>query len=168
MRSAPRFRIMHISDFDYELPPGRIAREPVRPRDASRMMVLDRAAGQWIDSAFRQLPDFLNPSDLLVINDTRVIRARVRGRLERGRELDVLFAGPVSGEAWEVMVQHSKRIRPGDRIVFADGEFEGVFGETRPHGLRLLRISGTHPGIRSSEFPGASLKFLEKHGHIPL
>jgi S-adenosylmethionine:tRNA ribosyltransferase-isomerase len=146
---------MHISDFDYELPPGRIAREPVRPRDASRMMVMDRAAGQWIDSAFRQLPDFLNPSDLLVINDTRVIRARVRGRLVKGRELDVLFAGPVSGDDWEVMVQHSKRIRPGDRIVFANGEFEGVFGETRPHGLRLLKLS----------FP---FSLLEKHGHIPL
>jgi S-adenosylmethionine:tRNA ribosyltransferase-isomerase len=147
---------MHISDFDYELPPDRIAREPVRPRDASRMMVIDRATGQWIDSTFRQLPDFLNPSDLLVINDTRVIRARVRGRLERsGRELDVLFAGPVSAKVWEVMVQHSKRIRPGDRIVFAVGEFEGIFGETRPHGLRLLTLS-------------SPFSLFEKHGHVPL
>src|SRR5215831_5828387 len=98
---------MHISDFDYELPPELIAREPVRPRDASRMMVLDRATGQWIDSAFRRLPDFLSPSDLLVINDTRVIRARVRGRLERAagaaRDVEVLFAAPAGGDAWEVM-----------------------------------------------------------------
>ena len=132
-------------------------------------MVLDRAAGQWIDSAFRQLPDFLNPSDLLVINDTRVIRARVRGRLERGRELDVLFAGPVSADAWEVMVQHSKRIRPGDRIVFANGEFEGVFGETRPHGLRLLTMVMGDEFGRQGVAPLVSLNsFLEQHGHIPL
>src|SRR5581483_919147 len=133
---------MHISDFDYELPPERIATAPARPRDASRMMVLDRAAGQWIDSAFRELPEFLEPSDVLVINDTRVIRARIRGRLERtSRELDVLFAGPVSEDSWEVMVTHSKRIRPGDRIAFADGQFICTFGETRPHGLRLLHMN---------------------------
>src|SRR5438876_12230099 len=105
MRSAPRLRIvtlpfsspwlMHISDFDYELPPELIAREPVRPRDASRMLVLERKTGLWIDSEFRKLPDFLNPSDVLVLNDTRVIRARVVGTLERrdgsAREVEVFF-----------------------------------------------------------------------------
>src|SRR5579883_709358 len=101
---------MRTSDFDYELPPELIAREPARPRDSSRMMVLDRTSGSWTDSRFRELPEFLDPSDVLVINDTRVIRARIHGRLERtSRELDVLFAGPVSEEAWEVMVTHSKR-----------------------------------------------------------
>src|SRR5437870_13089833 len=92
---------MHISDFDYELPAELIAREPARPRDASRMMVLDRRSGGragWIDSRFRDLPDFLQPSDVLVVNDTRVIRVRTYGRLERGsgssREIEVLFAAP--------------------------------------------------------------------------
>jgi len=155
---------MHISDFDYELPPELIAREPARPRDASRMMVLDRATGQWADSAFRQLPDFLEPSDLLVLNDTRVIRARITGRLERStgaaRDIEVLFAAPAAPDAWEVLCRPGKRVRPGDRIVFAGAEMEaleGTFGESRPHGLRLLHLP-----------PDRLLPFLERHGHIPL
>src|SRR5947209_2063410 len=91
--------LMRTSDFHYELPPELIAREPARPRDASRMMVLDRETGQWVDSTFRKLPEFLRPSDVLVINDTRVIRARVCGKLERARgsprEVEVLFAAPL-------------------------------------------------------------------------
>src|ERR1041385_962477 len=98
---------MHIADFDYELPPELIANEPARPRDASRMMVLARRSGEWIDSTFRQLPDFLDPSDVLVINDTRVIRARIHGRLERAtgtsRDVEVLFAAPLADNTWEVL-----------------------------------------------------------------
>ena len=156
---------MHISDFDYELPAELIAREPSRPRDASRMMVINRENGSWIDSHFRDLPDFLQPSDVLVINDTRVIRARTYGRLERGsgtsREIEVLFAAPADGagtNAWEVLCRPGKRIREGDRVIFADGEFEGVFGGSRDHGLRLLRI------ISNKRIED----FLEEHGHVPL
>jgi len=161
---------MHISDFDYELPAELIAREPARPRDASRMMVLNRRPSRpsgrgWIDSRFRDLPDLLQPSDVLVINDTRVIRARTYGRLERGsgtaREIEVLFAAPSGGaraNAWEVLCRPGKRIREGDRVIFADGEFEGVFGESRDHGLRLLRI------ISNKRIED----FLEEHGHVPL
>jgi S-adenosylmethionine:tRNA ribosyltransferase-isomerase len=151
---------MHISDFDYELPPELIANEPARPRDASRMMVLDRDSGEWIDSTFRQLPDFLNPSDVLVINDTRVIRARIHGRLERAtgtsRDVEVLFAAPVGKDVWEVMVRPGKRVRRGDRIVLAGGKVEGLFGIERNHGLRLLHIASHIDQI------------LESHGHVPL
>src|SRR5919198_6478825 len=98
---------MHISDFDYELPLKLIARQPVRPRDASRMLVLKRRTGRWTDSEFRHLPEFLNTSDVLVVNDTRVIRARIGGRLERARgttrEVEVLFAARVSESVWEVL-----------------------------------------------------------------
>src|SRR5215467_11879736 len=151
---------MHISDFDYELPPELIASEPARPRDASRMMVLDRSTGAWIDSAFRHLPDFLDPSDVLVINDTRVIRARIYGRLERAtgtaRDVEVLFAAPAGTNTWEVMVRPGKRVREGDRIIFAGGKLEGVFGAELNHGLRLLRIASHIDQI------------LESHGHVPL
>jgi S-adenosylmethionine:tRNA ribosyltransferase-isomerase len=162
---------MHISDFDYELPPELIAREPARPRDASRMMVLNRRSGGWIDSWFRDLPDFLQPSDVLVINDTRVIRARTYGRLERAsgttREIEVLFAAPAARAGWasradpnewEVLCRPGRRIREGDRVIFEDGEFEGVFGEARDHGLRLLRVISN----KSVE------DFLEARGHVPL
>ncbi len=153
---------MHISDFDYELPPELIAREPVRPRDASRMMVLDRRTGRWIDSAFHKLPEFLRPSDVLVLNDTRVMRARIHGTLERSggtsRQVEVLFAAPLPDGAWEVMCRPARRIRTGDRIRFAGGEVEGVFGEIRDHGLRLLHLGLSVP-IED---------FLERHGRVPL
>jgi S-adenosylmethionine:tRNA ribosyltransferase-isomerase len=151
---------MHISDFDYELPLELIAKEPARPRDASRMMVLNRETGRWIDSEFRNLPELLEPSDVLVLNDTRVIPARVVGKLERAdgntRDVEVLFAAPATENAWEVLCRPGKRIRTGDRIVFAGGKLEGVFGEGRQHGLRLLHLTS------------AVQDFLETHGHIPL
>src|SRR5438477_3820541 len=161
---------MHISDFDYELPPELIAREPARPRDASRMMVLNRETGQWIDSLFRKLPEFLQPSDVLVLNDTRVIRARLRGTLLRAgggtRELEVLFAAPAGlaapagPAAWEVLCKPGKRIRPGDRVVFGENQPEGIFGETRELGLRLLQLElGSWASIES---------FLDAHGRVPL
>jgi len=151
---------MRISDFDYELPPELIAREPARPRDASRMMVLDRESGKWIDSEFRKLPEFLKPSDVLVINDTRVIPARVSGKLERAngstRDIEVLFASPVNDNVWEVLCRPGRRIREGDRLVFSEGQMEGIFGEPRGHGLRLLH---TNSPVEA---------FLQAHGHIPL
>src|SRR2546423_54741 len=151
---------MQLSDFDYDLPPDLIAREPARPRDASRMMVLDRETGEWLDSAFRNLPEFLRPSDVLVLNDTRVIRARIHGRLKRAsgttRDVEVLFAAPAGPDSWEVMCKPGKRIRTGDRITFADGGLEGTFGETRDHGLRLLQVNS------------AVEEFLETHGRVPL
>src|SRR2546427_8165468 len=153
---------MRTSDFDYELPPERIAREPARPRDTSRMMVLNRKTGGRLDSRFRDLPDFLEPPDVLVLNDTRVIRARTYGRLERGsgtsREIEVLFAAPAGANAWEVLCRPAKRIRSGDRVMFGNSELEGVFGESRDHGLRLLQF---HPG-------SAVENFLQTRGHVPL
>ena len=151
---------MRTSDFVYELPPELIAREPARPRDSSRMMVLDRNTGGWTDSHFRNLPEFLNPSDVLVINDTRVIRARIHGRVDRqsgtNRDIEVLFANPSPSGAWEVLCKPGRRIRIGDRIVFGNGEIEGIFREIRDDGLRLLQLnSPIEP-------------FLETHGHIPL
>jgi S-adenosylmethionine:tRNA ribosyltransferase-isomerase len=154
---------MHISEFDYELPAELIAREPARPRDASRMMVLNRATGERIDSQFSRLPEFLNPSDVLVINDTRVIRARIDGKLERAaggtRDVEIFFATPAGNGSWEVLCRPGKRIRSGDRIRFVGGKIEGVFGERRDHGLRLLHFDSGNTSVED---------FLETHGHIPI
>ncbi len=153
---------MHISEFDYELPPELIATEPVRPRDSSRMMVLDRETGYSTDSLFQQLPEFLRASDVLVVNDTRVIRARVFGRLERaaggGREIEVLVTTRLEGNTWEVLCRPGKRIRCGDAIVFGGGKLKATFDEVREHGSRLLRFD---PGVNVMEF-------LETHGEVPL
>src|SRR5439155_7251530 len=108
--------------------PELIAREPARPRDFSRMMVLDRRTGAWIDSRFRDLPEFLEPSDVLVLNDTRVIRARTYGRLERPsarptemtRAIEVLFAvpaAPAGPASREMLFRRGRRIPPCDRVI---------------------------------------------------
>lgn len=152
---------MQISDFDYELPQELIANEPVRPRDTPRMMVLDRQTGRYADSVFRQMCRYLRPSDVLVLNDTRVIRARIHGKLKRGtgtsREVEVLFAAPYAANIWEVLCYPGRRVRPGDRILFGCDEVEGIFGECRTQGLRLL------------ELPDTTVEdLLKRYGQVPL
>ena len=124
------------------------------------MMVLDRRTGQLTDSAFVNLPELLQPSDVLVINDTRVMRSRTYGTLQRAsgsrRKIEVLFAAPVGPDLWEVLCHPGKRIRPGDRVDF-DGA-AGIFGEATPHGLRLLEWKSS-VGVEA---------FLERYGHMPL
>ena len=153
---------MHTSDFDYELPPELIAKEPARPRDSSRMMALSRSTGDCTDTRFDNLPDFLESSDVLVLNDTRVIRARIHGRLERtsgtARDIEVFFAEPAGGGTWEVLCRPGKRIRGGDRITFGNHALEGIFGEAGEHGVRFLHLKPAE-GIGD---------FLEAHGHVPL
>src|SRR5262245_15072384 len=138
---------MHISEFDYQLPPDLIAQQPARPRDASRMMVLDRKTGALIDSEFRRLPQFLQPTDTLVLNDTRVIRARITGTLLRAngasRLVEVLFARCLSERSWEILCRPGKRVREGDRIVYGDGKMNGIVGQACDHGLRLLHLDSS-------------------------
>src|SRR4051812_18260662 len=118
---------MHISEFDYQLPDELIARYPANPRDSSRMMVL-KASGERIDTFFAELPHHLKSNDVLVINDTRVLRARTIARLERrngtSREMEIFFAEPY-GEpeknAWQVLCRPGRRIRTGDRAIFGEG-----------------------------------------------
>jgi len=156
---------MLISEFDYELPPELIAREPANPRDASRMMVLDSRSGRTLNSQFSALPDFLNPTDVLVLNDTRVIRARTMARLERSagtsREIEVFFAEPLeggSGNCWQVLCKPGRRIRPKDRAIFGNGELVGVFQEGQGDDLHILELQSSEP------VP----EILERLGRIPL
>src|SRR4030095_873364 len=149
---------MHVSDFDYHLPPELIARTPAEPRDASRMIVVDASSGSIADSRFGNLPDFLKPSDVLVLNDTRVIRARTRARLERrngtSREIEVFFAEPLSGSAWQVLCMPGRRIRPGDRAIFGNGAM-GIFQEGLGADLHVLEVE-------------SAATLLDVHGEVPL
>jgi len=153
---------MHISEFDYDLPSERIARMPAEPRDASRLMVVDAASREISDSQFSRFPEYLGPSDILVLNDTRVIRARTHGRLERGtggsREIEVFFAEPRSDDVWDVLCKPGRRIRPGDRVVFGDGEMWGEFQETAAEEIHRLKLHSAEPVIQ----------FLERRGDVPL
>ena len=151
-----------LSDFDYDLPPDRIAAEPVRPRDRSRLLLIDRRSGRLTDSTFRHLPSHLSEADLLVVNNTRVMKARVYGTLERsGRNVEILFANPKSDTAWEAMLRPGKRVRDGDRILVGESTRLSV-GERRDHGLRLLEIEQSPSS--STTVP----ELLACHGHVPL
>jgi len=156
---------MLISEFDYDLPPELIAREPVQPRDASRMMVLDSGSGQTLNSKFSALPNLLNPTDVLVLNDTKVIRARTTARLERSsgtsREIEVFFAEPLgepAGNLWQVLCKPGRRIRPKDRAIFGSGEVTGVFQENLGGDLHVLELQSSEP----------IEQILERLGRIPL
>jgi len=156
---------MLISEFDYNLPLELIAREPAHPRDASRMMVLDTISGQTTSSKFSALPEFLKPTDVLIVNDTKVIRARTMARLERStgtsRDIEVFFAEPVpdsNGNIWRVLCKPGRRIRPRDRAIFGSGELIGVFQENLGGDLHVLEIQSSEP----------ISEILERLGRIPL
>ncbi len=108
---------MHLSDFDYHLPPERIAQTPVEPRDASRMLVLHRDSGQIEHRQFRNLPDYLQPGDVLVLNETRVIPARLPARkVPTGGTAEILLLRQLDEKRWLAVVG-GKRIRAGYRLL---------------------------------------------------
>ena len=145
---------------DYELPRPMIAREPVRPRDSSRLLVVDRKTGAWTDSKFAALDTFLEPGDVLVLNNTRVLNARTFGTLARtGRHVEVLFANPLDETTWEALLRPGRRVREGDAIALGAG-VRFTVGDRRDHGLREVRISGgTYRTVAA---------FLESEGRLPL
>lgn len=110
---------MKTSLFDYRLPKDRIAQEPVRPRDHSRLLVLNRATGKWMHYHFHDLGRFLHPGDLLVINESKVFKARLRGRVA-GRNIELFLLRP-DGERWLALAKPARRIAVGTNIVFDDG-----------------------------------------------
>ena len=110
---------MRISEFDYELPPELIAQEPLGRRDASRLLVIDRGAETWIDSEFASLSSYLDPTDVLVLNNTRVFPARLFGhRVPSGGRIEVLLVRAREDYVWEALVRPAQRLRLGDRIEF--------------------------------------------------
>ncbi len=140
-----------IAWFDYELPPELIAQEPARPRDASRLLVLARAIGAVRHAQFRDLPELLSPGDLLVVNRTKVIPARLRVRKPTGGQVELLFVRPV-GARWDAMARPAK------------GLHEGVVLEA-PGGA-TLRVAGREGELLRIEGPVARL--IEEHGELPL
>jgi S-adenosylmethionine:tRNA ribosyltransferase-isomerase len=145
-----------LSDYDYPLPPGRIAQEPVSPRDASRLMAVGRN-GYLRHLRFRDLPELLRPGDLLVLNDTRVFPARLSGRKATGGRLEFLFVRHrPEAQAWEALCEGARELRPGMNVDFG----EDLLGEVRgrsAEGVLLAFPEGT-------DLPG----FLERRGRAPL
>jgi S-adenosylmethionine:tRNA ribosyltransferase-isomerase len=147
---------MLVSELDYELPDGLIAQKPAEPRDASRMMVVDVGRGTIAHHTFRDLPEFLRPGDALVLNETKVIPARVAASKPTGGAVELLFLrdlGPESGGVWEVLARPSKRLKPG-LVLTAGGEQ-----------LTLVKSLGDgHWAVSGSDLTG----LLRRSGRMPL
>ncbi len=112
---------MRSADFDYHLPPDRIAQRPAEPRDASRLLVLERSSGECSHHMFRDLPNFLKPGDALVLNQTRVIPARLHGhKIPSGGKVELLLLKRLEAQTWQVMVG-GRGLRPGVSLVIEDG-----------------------------------------------
>jgi len=129
-----------ISQFDYDLPPELIAQHPLPERDASRMMVVLRKEERIIHSQFSEFPSHLQEGDVLVLNNTKVIPAKVWGNKD-GTEVEFLFIKEREKHVWEVLCRPAKKIKAGDRITFAP-DFEATVIEGGEEGRRLLKFSG--------------------------
>jgi S-adenosylmethionine:tRNA ribosyltransferase-isomerase len=148
---------MDVGLFDYRLPAERIAQYPAEERDGSRLLVLDRRSGGREDRLFRELPDLLRPGDLLVVNDSRVIPARLTGRLEgSGARVELLFVRALTARRWEALVRPARRCRPGALVLLGDGAAGG----------RIVAEAG--PGRRVVETEGPVRELLDRHGMPPL
>jgi S-adenosylmethionine:tRNA ribosyltransferase-isomerase len=154
---------MRISDFDYELPEELIAQHPLERRDASRMLVVNRAEGRWRDGSFAEFPSELREGDTVVVNNTRVFPARLVGRREpTGGRVELLLVrrrGDFEGEAWEALARPARRLDAGARLIFGDGRLRAeVLSATEDGAGRVVRFDA------SGEFDA----LVEEFGRMPL
>jgi S-adenosylmethionine:tRNA ribosyltransferase-isomerase len=154
---------MKTSEFDYELPSEMIAQTPVEPRDASRLLVLDRCSSRISHHRFREIGGFLRPGDLLVANDSRVIPARLLGRKETGGRAEVFLLRRRQERIWEVLVR-GRRLGPGTRVEIHGPQANGV----GPPFLWATIIAETAEGGRVVEFNQPVEPLLENLGIVPL
>jgi S-adenosylmethionine:tRNA ribosyltransferase-isomerase len=150
---------MRTDLFDFELPPHRIAQHPPSERDQSRLLVVRRADGSLAHHTFHDLPAFLNPGDLLVLNDTRVLTARLLGRRARtGGKWEGLFLRPTADGCWELLCQTRGRLTAGETI------------EVEPGPLRLTLTGRSAEGhwLARPDAAGSPAELLERHGRVPL
>jgi S-adenosylmethionine:tRNA ribosyltransferase-isomerase len=164
---------MRLSDFQFDLPQGLIAQQPLPKRDASRILILDRDKVSWEDSAFRALPDLLRGNELIVVNNARVIPARLFGRREGVRSdrpgrgtargflsspIEVLLTREIAPQEWEALVRPGRKMRVGERVEFGDGELYAEVISRGEYGLRRIRLTAK----------GDVTQAIERLGHVPL
>jgi S-adenosylmethionine:tRNA ribosyltransferase-isomerase len=154
MHSAPGSR---TSDYDFELPAERIAQQPAARRDESRLMVVDRAAGRIEHRCFRDLVGLVRPEDVLVLNTTRVFRARLLGRRDSGAPAEVLLLKALGGGRYEAMVSPGGKLKP-HRVVHVAPGFDVEIEEVTDRRTRIVRLRAE----------GSLDDAIERHGHVPL
>jgi S-adenosylmethionine:tRNA ribosyltransferase-isomerase len=136
---------MDLAEFNYDLPAEIIAQRPLAERDSSRLLVVDRGAGRWRDSAFAELPTLVAPGDVLVLNNTRVFPARLVGRRVRGGRVEVLLVRSRGAGEWEVIGKPGRALRPGAELEFGGGRLRGVVTRELEEGRRQIRFEGEGP-----------------------
>ena len=150
---------MKVEEFDYELPEELIAQDPIEDRSASRLMILNKKTGDIQHSVFREIVRELRPGDCLVVNNTKVIPARLLGiREETGAAVEVLLLRRLEGDSWETLVKPGKKARPGTLLSFGDGLLKGTVEEILEEGNRKIRFS----------YQGIFEEILDQLGQMPL
>ena len=150
---------MNTADFDFHLPEELIAQTPLEKRDSSRLLIVDRETGQFSDQHFDNIIDQLEPGDALVMNNTRVLPARLYGtKPETGGHVELLLLKNTQGDFWEVLAKPAKRLRVGARVSFGDGRLTATVTEELEHGGRIVRF----------DYQGIFLEVLESLGEMPL
>jgi S-adenosylmethionine:tRNA ribosyltransferase-isomerase len=166
---------VRLDEFDYHLPAERIAQRPLERRDASRLLTLDRATGDFADKMFTELPSLLRGDELIMLNNTRVIPARLFGRRAGVHsdpparatrqehltgKIEILLTREVDAQTWEALVRPGRKMQVGERVLFGEGELEAEVVSRGDLGLRTLKfVSHNTRGIR---------EHIERLGHIPL
>lgn len=146
-------------DFDYDLPQELIAQTPLKERDQSRLLVLDSKMGKYQDDYFYNVIDRLNPGDALVMNDSRVMPARLYGvKPETGGHVEVLLLNNTDGDNWETLVKPAKRAKVGTEISFGDGKLTATVTEELEHGGRMIEF----------HYDGIFMEILDQLGEMPL
>lgn len=149
---------MHLRDFDFTLPSELIAQAPAARRDDSRLMIVDRQQGSIRHDGFANVGDYLRAGDVLVVNDTKVIPARLRGRkVGTGGSVEVLLLHEVGGGAWEVLLKPAAKTPPGTEVAFGNDALRGRVGEQTDHGRAILHFT-----------PSDILPVLAEFGEVPL
>lgn len=150
---------MNVSDFDYELPEELIAQDPIEDRSSSRLLMLDKKTGAIEHHIFRDIIDALNPGDCLVINNTRVIPARLLGvKEDTGAAIEVLLLKRRDNDIWETLVKPGKKMKPGAVVSFGDGILKGTVVDVVDEGNRLIQFS----------YEGIFEEILDQLGQMPL
>ena len=149
---------MKTSDFYFDLPEELIAQTPLEKRDASRLLCLDKVTGEIQHRVFSELPELLRPGDCLVMNDSRVLPARLLGARESGGAVEVLLLRDLGGGRWECLTRPGRKTKPGTKLVFGDGELEAEVIEVAEGGNRIVKF----------KYDGIFLEVLERLGKMPL
>ena len=149
---------MKTSDFYYDLPEELIAQTPLERRDASRLMVLDRRTGEATHRHFYDIVEYLQPGDCLVMNDSRVLPARLMGHRPTGGVVEVLLLRDLGDKCWECLCKPGRKMQPGNQVIFGDGELTATVREVREDGNRVVEF----------HYEGIFLEILERLGKMPL